>query len=57
MPKTRRHDKPVERPEPPQPLPPGTEGTDDVGGVTPHKTCSDGTTGASGIKDEAVRPR
>jgi hypothetical protein len=47
--------EPVERPEPPEPLPPGTEGADYVGGEKPHKTCTDGTTtAASGIKNEVV---
>jgi hypothetical protein len=55
MPKTRPDDQPVESPEPPPPLSPGTEGSDDVGGEKPHKTCSDGgTTKASGVKDEVV---
>jgi hypothetical protein len=52
MPRTRPDQEvdeaPVERPEPPQPSPPGA---DDAGAEKPHKTCSDGTTaGASGVK-------
>jgi hypothetical protein len=59
MPNTRPDDHPVELPEPPQPLPLGAEGSDDVGGELPHekphKTCSDGAPkGARRIKDEVA---
>ena len=47
--------EPTPRPEAPEPLPPGAEPEDYVGGEKPHKTCSTGETqGASGVKNEVV---
>ena len=47
--------EPVPRPESPEPLPPGTEPADYVGGEKPHKTCSDGTKAKpSGTRNEVM---
>ncbi|HET9315747.1 MAG TPA: hypothetical protein VFQ51_09160 [Vicinamibacteria bacterium] len=52
MPKTL--DQPVKRPEPLEPVPPGTPGSDSVPAPKPHKTCSDGgPAGTDGVENES----